>query len=83
MEWKHGTNRPGRNKNRTVRKLIQARRSVKKQLKTSTGQKEKMIRRMKLINEHIKDEENSQYQRKITEVVNKLKARGGINGANM
>ena len=37
---------------------------------------------MKLINEHIKEEENSQYQRKISKVVNKLKARGGINGAN-
>ena len=61
---------------------MRARRSVKKQIKTSTGQKEKMIRRMKLINEHIKEEDNNQYRRKINKVVNKLRARGGINGAN-
>ena len=71
-----------RNKNKTIRKLMRARRSVKKQIKTSTGQKEKMIRRMKLINEHIKEEDNNQYRRKINKVVNKLRARGGINGAN-
>ena len=71
-----------RNRNKTIRKLMRARRSVKKQIKTSTGQKEKMIRRMKMINEHIKEEDNNQYRRKINKVVNKLRARGGINGAN-
>ena len=41
-----------------------------------------MVERIKLINGYIKEEESQQYARKINKVVEKMKMKGGINGAN-
>ena len=72
------------NKSKKTRELLKARRQIKKQISTTTDKAEREIgvKRIKLINEYIKQEENNQYKRKMEKVINKLKAEGGINGAN-
>ena len=82
---KHSTVLKKVNKTKVTRRLLKARRKIKKQLSSSTTavyDKTQMITRIKLINEYIKEEENKQYQRKMKKVVDKLKSKGGINGVN-
>ena len=80
---KHSTVVKKRNNIKTTRGLFKARRKIKKQLSdTNSIDRTQMIARMKLINEYIKEEENDQYKRKINKVVEKLKSKRGINGAN-
>ena len=93
VRWKEKTNEimeknkikiKKRNQNKTIRQLMRTRRSVKRQISTTRCKERKdlLIQRIRLINEHIKEEESHQYKRKIDKVVSKLKAKGGINGAN-
>ena len=93
VRWKEETNEimeknkikiKKRNQNKTIRQLMRTRRSVKRQISTTRCKERKdlLIQRIRLINEHIKEEESHQYKRKIDKVVSKLKAKGGINGAN-
>ena len=70
------------NKNKTVKKLLRARRQIKKTKSSDSVERRKMVERIKLINGYIKEEESQQYARKINKVVEKMKMKGGINGAN-
>ena len=81
---KHSTVVKRKNKPKTTRELLKARRKIRKQLSkcTTTDQKQLLISRTKMINEYIQQNEHDQYRRKISKVVEKLKSKGGINGAN-
>ena len=52
-----------RNKNKTVRNLLRARRRIKKEECYEEERKRLKIERIKLINGYIKEEENEQYRR--------------------
>ena len=79
---KHSTAVKRRNRIKTTRRLYKARRKIKKEMSDKPEERNRKIARMKLINEYILEEERTQYRRKIVKVVEKLKSKGGINGAN-
>ena len=62
------------NKSKKIKVLHKARRSIKTKMKKGDlKERKKLIRRIKLIQEYIKDEEKQQFKRKINKVVEKLK----------
>ena len=76
------------NKRKNVRMLIKVKKCIKKKIKEGRRYPDKenkyiLIARLKMINEAIRKEGEKQQQQKLTKVVDRLKAKNGVNMPNM
>ena len=81
---KHQTVVKKKNPRKKIKELIRLKKELRKRMKKSTTKgREMLIKEVKMVDEQIKDENNSQFKNKIEKVVEELRSSKGINGPNM
>ena len=72
------------NRRKDIKELIKAKRNLKREAKlASTEERYKIVGRIKMVDEAIKEKEREQHNNKINKVVNSLKSKNGLNIPNM